>query len=89
MKKEYEQTMTNMLIKTGIQEEIETSVLGPKVTRTINIPVVAPTKEGASDNFGKVYERRDIAEEDAEKSLDLLTVVPLDFSDIQPIADQV
>ena len=56
-KKQCEQTMTNMLIKTGVQEEIATSILGPKVTRTINVPEVTPTKEDANVNGGKVYKR--------------------------------
>ena len=88
-KKECEQTMTNMLIKTGVCEEIATSILGPNVTRTINVPEVTPTKEDGNVKGGKVYKRHDTTEEDCEKSLHELTVIPSDFADFQPRADQV
>ena len=88
-KKECDETMNDMLIETGVCEEIATTILGPKATRTIDVPEVTPTKEDANVNGGKVYKRHDITEEDCKKSLQELTVIPSDFADIQPRADQV
>lgn len=87
--KKQKEELKSMLDESGVTEEIETDVFGPKEVRTNECSSLMTTESLVVTHKPKQRERIVTTSDEAKKSMQELTVVPKDLEEIQPRADQV
>ena len=92
VKEETESYYDKMLVSTGHKDNIDERILGPKeVQHIVTLPELdnKNDKESSTAIVPFTKHRLELSAEDLTRSINELTVIPKDFSSIQPRADQV